>query len=143
VLVIGGLLMLCVGVYGLLDDTATGPLGVPALVAGAAAIAVGLRIGSRRTGRTRYRPDPWALPEWLVTGCGVLATAAVQVDVHLNPAEFFLAGVTDVPPVPTLACVGILIGALPAFLAPPPPLPVGSPPAARSSDELEPTEVAR
>jgi energy-coupling factor transport system permease protein len=141
VLVIGGLLALCVGVYGLLDDTATGPLGVPALLAGAAAIGVGLQIGSRRTGRTRYRPDPWALPEWLVTGCGVVAAAAVLVDVHLHPADFFLASVTDVPAVPVPACLGILVALLPAFLAPPPPLPVGERPARRRSDELETTEV--
>jgi energy-coupling factor transport system permease protein len=142
VLVVGGLLVLCVGVYGLLDDTATGPLGVPALVVGATAIGVGLRIGSRRTGRTRYRPDPWALPEWLVTGCGVVAAAAVLVDVHLHPADFYLASATDVPPVPALACLGILVGALPAFLAPPPPLPAGARPAARPADVREPTEVA-
>jgi energy-coupling factor transport system permease protein len=134
--------VLCVGVYGLLDDTATGPLGVPALAVGAVGIGVGLRIGSRRTGRTRHRPDPWALPEWLVTGCGVVAVAAVQVDAHLHPADFFLASVTDVPPVPTLACAGILVGVLPAFLAPPPPLPMGTRPTTRPSDVLEPTEVA-
>ena len=35
------------------------------LVAGA-----GCALGGRRAGRTRYRPDPWALPEWLVVACG-------------------------------------------------------------------------
>ena len=83
-LVVGGLLVLCIGVYGLLDDTATGPLGMPALVVGAVAIGLGLRIGSRRTGRTRYRPDPWALPEWLVTGCGVVLALPVAASCQVG-----------------------------------------------------------
>ena len=120
-LVLGGLLGLCTGVYGLLDGTASAWLGFPMLVVGAAVAAVGLHVGGRRTGRTTYRPDPWALPEWLVAGSGVVAAAAVLVDVHLAPADFFLAGVTDLPPVPLPACVGILVALLPAVLAPPVP----------------------
>jgi energy-coupling factor transport system permease protein len=50
-----------------------------------------------------------------------VAAAAVFVDVHLHPADFFLAGATDVPAVPALACAGILVGLLPAVVAPPPP----------------------
>jgi len=46
----------------------------------------------------------------------------VFVDVHLHPADFYLASVTDVPPVPLLSVAGILVAALPAFLAPPQPL---------------------
>jgi energy-coupling factor transport system permease protein len=89
---------------------------VAVLVAG-----TGLHLGGRRTGRTRYRPDPWALPEWLVAGSGVVAAAAVFADVYRSPADFFLASVTDVPPVPLLACAGILVGLLPAVVAPPQP----------------------
>lgn len=126
VLVFGGLLGVCVGIYGLLDGTASAWLGLPMLLLGLVAAGAGLHVGGRRSGRTRYRPDPWALPEWLVTGCGVVAAATVFVDVHLSPADFFLASITDVPPVPLLSVVGILIGALPAFLAPP--LPAASAP---------------
>ena len=49
---------------------------------------------------------------------------------HLHPADFFLASVTDVPPVPLLACAGILVALLPAFVAPP--LPVAASPATGS-----------
>jgi energy-coupling factor transport system permease protein len=115
-----------VGIYGLLDGTAAAWLGLPMLLVGMAVAAVGLQLGGRRSGRTRYRPDPWALPEWLVAGSGVVAAAAVFLDVHLSPADFFLASVTDMPPVPLLACVGILVAMLPAVVAPPPPGP-GSP----------------
>ncbi len=136
VLVFGGLLGVCVGVYGLLDGTASVWLGMPVLVTAMVVAGAGLHVGGRRSGRSRYRPDPWALPEWLVSASGIVAAAAVFVDVHLSPADFFLASVTDVPPVPLLAVSGILVAALPAFLAPPLPesaAPAG--PAGSPSDE--------
>jgi energy-coupling factor transport system permease protein len=120
-LVFSGLLGACVGIYGLLDGTATAWLGLPMLLAGMAVAAVGLQLGGRRSGRTRYRPDPWALPEWLVGCSGVVAAIAVFLDVYLSPADFFLASVTDVPPVPLPACAGILVALLPAVAAPPQP----------------------
>ena len=124
VLVFGGLLGVCVGVYGLLDATASTLLGTPMLLAGLAAAGVGLHVGGRRSGRTTYRPDPWALPEWLVTASGAVAALAVFADVRLSPEDFFLASVTDVPPVPTLATLGILVALLPAVLSPPLPVAV-------------------
>ena len=141
VLVFGGLLGVCVGVYGLLDGTASAWLGLPMLAVGMTLAGVGLHLGGRRSGRTTYRPDPWALPEWLVVGCGAVAAVAVFVNVHLSPADFFLASVTDVPPVPVLACAGILVALLPAFLAPP--LPVqAAPPSPASSTSDDPLGVA-
>jgi len=136
-LVFGGLLGMCVGIYGLLDASASGWLGTPVLLAGLAAAGLGLHVGGRRSGRSRYRPDPWALPEWLVAGSGVVAAVAVFVDVHLHPADFFLASVTDLPPVPLLATAGVLVALAPAVLAPP--LPVSAaPPAARGrADRVE------
>ena len=58
-------------------------------------------------------------------------------DVH-RPAQLVLASPTAVPPVPLLACLGILVAALPAVLAPPPP-PVRAEPAAEAA---RPEEVA-
>ena len=138
--VFGGLLGVCIGVYGLLDGSASTWLGSPMLLMGLALAAVGLRLGGRRTGRTRYRPDPWALPEWLVTGSGVVVAATVFIDVQLAPADFFLASVTAVPPVPLLACAGILVGLLPAVLSPP--QPVAALPAVRRSAADTAREVA-
>ncbi len=140
-LVFGGLLGICVGVYGLLDATAGTWLGVPTLLAGMTVAAVGLHLGGRRTGRTRYRPDPWALPEWLVTGSGAAVAAGVFLDVHRHPADYFLASVTDVPPVPVTAVVAILLGLLPAFVSPPPPRPGGGDPAGRAATP-RPSRVA-
>ena len=127
VLVFGGLLGICVGIYGLLDATASALLGTPMLLAGLVLTALGLHVGGRRSGRTTYRPDPWALPEWLVAGSGAVAAVAVFVDVHLHPASFYLASVTDAPPVPLLATAGILVALLPAVLSPPVAVPAGAP----------------
>lgn len=122
-LVLGGLLGLSVGVFGLLSGTDAGWLGMPTLVGGTVLAAAGLYLGGRRTGRTRYRPDPWALPEWLVAGSGLLAAAAMLVEVAMDPSTLVLASVTAVPPVPVLAVLGILAAVLPAILAPPLPAP--------------------
>lgn len=119
VLVFGGLLGVCVGVYGLLAGTSVRWVGMPMLVAGCLLAAAGMYFGGRRTGRTKYRPDPWALPEWLVTGCGLAAAVSMFVTVETDPASLFLASVTNIPPVPVLPIVGILVAMLPALLAPP------------------------
>jgi len=119
-LVFGGLLGVCIGIYGLLDGTASTWLGTPMLVAGLVVAAAGLRIGGRRTTRTRYRPDPWALPEWLVTGSGVVAAAGMFVTGYLDPLALHLAGPLNVPPVPFLAVVGVLVALAPAWVAPAP-----------------------
>ena len=114
--VITGMLGLAAGVYGLL--TAHG-YGVPLLAGGSVLALLGLGLGGRRTGRTRYRPDPWALPEWLVAGCGVAAAVAVFVVAAREPALLTMATPASAPPVPLLAVAGILVAALPAVLAPP------------------------
>jgi energy-coupling factor transport system permease protein len=98
-------------------------MGLPLLLSGSVLAALGIHHGGRRTGRSRYRPDPWALPEWLVAGCGVAAAAAAFAPAATDPASLFLASVTDPPPVPLLATLGILVALLPAVLAPPLPRP--------------------
>jgi energy-coupling factor transport system permease protein len=130
-LVLGGVLGVCVGAYGLLDATASAWLGVPMLLAGTALAAGGVWAGGRRTGRSRYRPDPWALPEWLVAGSGVLAALAMSVHASVAPAQLVLASITEVPPVPLLACLGVLLALLPAVAAPP--LPAPAPGAGRTA----------
>ncbi|HLN78345.1 MAG TPA: energy-coupling factor transporter transmembrane protein EcfT [Nocardioidaceae bacterium] len=122
-LTLTGLLGLCVGVYGLLSATSAGWLGLPMLVAGSLLCAAGIYFGGRRIGRTTYRPDPWALPEWLVAGSGLTAAAAMFVNVRADPAELVLASITAVPPVPLVATFGILVAMLPAIVAPPLPRP--------------------
>lgn len=75
-LTLTGLLAVCAGLYGLLGKDSPPALGAPPLVLGLAATAAGLWLGGRRSPRTRYRPDPWRWPEWVVSGCGLAAAAA-------------------------------------------------------------------
>jgi energy-coupling factor transport system permease protein len=118
-LVLTGMLGMCLGLYGMLSGTSSRWMGAPALLAGVALGAWGIVVGGRRTERSRYRPDPWALPEWLVVGCGVVAAGCMFWQVRTDPAALVLASPTDVPQVPVLGCVGILVAMLPAVLSPP------------------------
>lgn len=118
-LVIIGAIGCCLGLYGLLNGTADSWMGLPTLVVGVALGVLGLVLGGRRTGRTRYRPDPWGLPELLVAGCGIAAAVLMFWQMSIDPTSLVLGSVTQVPPVPLLASLGILIAAMPAFLAPP------------------------
>jgi energy-coupling factor transport system permease protein len=131
-LVLGGLVGLCVGMYGLLSGASADWMGLPMLLAGSLLAATGIYFGGRRTGRTTYRPDPWALPEWLVAGSGLVAAVTMFVTVETDPASLVLPSITAVPPVPVLATVGILVAMLPAILAPP--LPRPTPETTRTSE---------
>ncbi len=125
-LVLAGLVGVCAGVYGLLDggspDVAGLPvLGVPLLLLGLAVAGAGFVLAGRRVRRSRYRPDPWTLPEWLVAGCGVVAAATLVVAAALGVAG--LVGQYAPPAWPALAVLpaaGILVGMLPAWVSPPP-----------------------
>jgi energy-coupling factor transport system permease protein len=116
-LLLTGLLAMLASTYALVDSGAPAALGLPLLLVGGGLTAIGFVIGARRGGRTRYRPDPWRTPEWLVVGCGVAAAVAVAI----AP----LAGVypsTSPPAAPSLPLVpmlGLLVAALPAWLSPP------------------------
>ena len=121
-LVLGGLLGICVGIYGLYDGSTPRYLGGPVLLTGFALSAVGLHISGSRVRRTRYRPDPWRSPELLVAGCGVVVMAvgflASSVDPdHLNPSLDPLTW----PQLPLLAALGVLVAAIPAWATPRPP----------------------
>ena len=120
-LMLGGLGGICIGLYGLLDGTAPRYLGFPAIAAGAALSIAGLLLGGRRVARTHYRPDPWALPEWAVAACGVGSAALFIAAAYADPA-----GVSPsfyplrFPPLPLLPVLAILLGAVAAFVSPPP-----------------------
>ncbi|MFJ8646411.1 energy-coupling factor transporter transmembrane protein EcfT [Streptomyces sp. NPDC093546] len=115
VLTLGGLLGVCVGMYGLL--TAEGDTyGVPFVAAGLLAALVGLRLGGRRSVRTRYRPDRWGVRAWLVAGSGaaVGGLLAVWDETVLRPGVVPLVA----PELPVWPALVVLLGLLPAFVAP-------------------------
>ncbi|MGW2465807.1 CbiQ family ECF transporter T component [Streptomyces bauhiniae] len=117
-LTLGGLLGVCAGTYGLL--TAEGGLyGLPLLLAGALAALAGLRLGGRRSPRTRYRPAPWGVRAWLVAGSGaavaaLLALASVRDPGALHPGVVPLAA----PALPLWPAAPILLGLLPVLVVP-------------------------
>lgn len=124
VLVIGGLMGVCLGLFGVLNSDATGVIGLPMLGIGLVAACCGLWLGGQRSIRTRYRPDPWVMAEWLVTLCGIAAAAGVIVAGSINPAAIAIS-VTPLqwPMLPPIALAGILLAALPAVIAPQLPIP--------------------
>jgi energy-coupling factor transport system permease protein len=117
-LVFGGLLGITVGVYGLLDASTSGWLGLPVMLFGCLLAGLGLAAGGRRVKRSRYRPDPWALPEWLVVASGAIAAAGTFA---ADPLALQLAGPLEFPPVPGLTVAALLVAITPAFTSPPPP----------------------
>ncbi|MFI8965019.1 energy-coupling factor transporter transmembrane component T [Streptomyces sp. NPDC053493] len=121
VLTLGGLLGVCAGSYGLLAAQGAG-YGLPLLVAGLGAAVGGLRLGGRRTLRTRYRPDRWGARAWLVAGSGI-AVAVLVVRTGSAVPEAMHPGVVplEAPRLPVWPAVSVLVGLLPAVVAPVPP----------------------
>ncbi|WSJ34116.1 energy-coupling factor transporter transmembrane protein EcfT [Streptomyces subrutilus] len=120
-LTLGGLLGMCAGTYGLLAAEGAA-YGLPVLGIGLVLALAGLRLGGRRSVRTRYRPDRWGARAWLVSGSGA-AVAALLVHAASVDPEGLRPGVVPLvaPELPLWPAAAILIGLLPAFVAPVPP----------------------
>ncbi|WP_436849290.1 energy-coupling factor transporter transmembrane component T [Streptomyces massasporeus] len=120
VLTLGGLLGVCAGTYGLL--TAEGAAyGFPLLLVGLAAALAGLKLGGRRSPRTRYRPDRWDVGAWLVVASGVAVAALLALAAARDPATLHPGVVPLVAPaLPLWPAAAVLLGLLPAFVAPDP-----------------------
>ncbi len=120
-LVVGGLLGVCVGTYGLLDATTPRVLGLPMLLTGLAVATVGFAASGSRIGRSRYRPDPWRAPEWGVAATGLAVGGLLYVTSSVDPTLLNPSlQPLQWPELPPLATVAVLLGALPSVIAPPP-----------------------
>jgi len=123
-LLVGGLVGICIGTYGLLDSTAPRHLGLPLLLGGTVVGWLGVVLSGRRVVRSRYRPDPWGAPEWVVAGVGLLVAAVVIATSAVDPGDLYPSlQPLRWPTLPALPAVAIVLGALPAWLAPPARLP--------------------
>lgn len=119
-LTLGGLLGICAGTYGLLGDTGAG-YGLPLLLAGLAAALAGLWLGGRRSLRTRYRPERWGLRAWLVAGSGIaVATLMIWANTYATAALHPPAVPLTTPLLPLWPAASVLLGLLPAVVAPVP-----------------------
>lgn len=127
---LGGLIGVLAGLYGLLATAGGGRLGTSLLVGGAVLLVLGVQQSGRRSLRSVYRPDPWGWPEWACAASGLAAATAVAVSSLRWPAELApLPGTW--PPLPVVALVGVLVAALPAVVAP---LPEPSSPRSASAE---------
>lgn len=118
-LMVVGLCGVCLGTYAVLDTTAPRWLAAPVLLLGVAVALLGLVSAGRRVQRTRYRPDPWAGPEWAVVSAGV-ATAAIGIwsgRTQLLVAYPALDGVPVIS-LAVLLCTGLAVAG--GLVAPPP-----------------------
>lgn len=119
-LLLAGLLAASIGVYGFIAAQAPPILGLPMLLLGLIGCAAALVLAGRKATRTRYRPDPWRRPEWLVAGSGI----AVSVS-FVAMSWLALPGLTTstIPPMwpalPLIPVIGILLAVTPALTAPP------------------------
>ena len=118
-LLLGGLVASCVGAYGLVSAGSPAALGLPMLALGALVAVTGVFLAGRSSVRTRYRPDPWRLPEWLVCAAGIgtaLAFAGAGwagvagMDTSTDPPAW--------PTLPLLALAAVALAATPAWTSP-------------------------
>ena len=117
----GGLLLVAVGIYGVIDSGSLFGLGLPVMAVAAVMIGTGLTVGGRRSARSRYRPDPWRTPEWLVAGSGLVALVAMVIGHVLDvPGLTVSFSPLAFPSIPWLPVAGILVAAVPAMAAPRP-----------------------
>lgn len=131
-LTLGGLLGTCVGMYGMLDGGGPVLLGLPVLLVGLLIAVAGVRLAGRRAVRTRYRPDPWALPETWTATAGIVAAVAAAVGGVIDPAGLQPSVVPlEVPGLPVVPAIGLLVGLLPAWVTPAPTLALGGAPPRR------------
>ncbi|WP_055498264.1 CbiQ family ECF transporter T component [Streptomyces albus] len=119
-LTLGGLLGVCAGTYGLLAAQGAG-FGLPVLVAGLVLALAGLWLGGRRAARTRYRPDRWGARAWLVSASGAAVAVCMIVAADVLPEALVPPAVPlRAPAFPLWPAAAVLLGLLPAVVAPAP-----------------------
>ena len=118
-LMLVGLCGVCIGVYAVLDEQAPRFLALPMLAVGCLAALIGIASAGRRVQRSRYRPDRWRWPEVVVAATGLVVAVAFW-SIARDDLRMVYPDLTTAPWV-TLPALGvILVGLLPAALAPRP-----------------------
>ncbi|GAB3706938.1 energy-coupling factor transporter transmembrane component T [Mariniluteicoccus flavus] len=117
---LGGLVGLLVGTYGVVSASIDPWLATGALFVGVGLLVGALALGRDRAIRSRYRPDPWALPEWLVALCGLVPAVAFVVLAGMGLGGLKQAGPLATPALEVVPVLAVLVGALAAFAAPDP-----------------------
>lgn len=122
VLTLTGLVGVVAGLYGVLDGSVTGLLGMPLLVLGLSVTTASLLVGARRDVRSRYRRDPWGAPEWAVTALGAVpAMLLIWAESHGWPGVVLAQSPLAWPEAPLVLVIGVLLPGLAAVVTPVPP----------------------
>ena len=101
---------MAVGIYGVIDGGSLFGLGLPDPGCRDPSVRRRSGPGGAPQARSRYRPDPWRQPEWIVAGSGVVALGAMSLAHALD-----VPGVTvsfkplTLPRIPLLPVGGILV----------------------------------
>lgn len=82
---LGSLVLTVFGTFLLLGVPGSSPWSWLALGCGGVLAWLGIRVSGRRLAVTRYRPDPWQGPEWLLCASAVVAVVSSAVLVRLSP----------------------------------------------------------
>jgi energy-coupling factor transport system permease protein len=126
--IVAGLVAVSIAVYEMLDATSPTLVGLPLLVLGTATACGAVLFGGREATRTKYRPDPWRAPEWIVVASGAAALIGVLLAGRLDAGSLQTTTYPlVVPQLPWPAMVGILLALIPAWAtAPQTPVPQGN-----------------
>jgi energy-coupling factor transport system permease protein len=119
-LALAGLVGVLAGLYGLLDASAGGLLGLPVLVVGAALAGSSLLVGASRDRRSGHRRDRWAWTETVTVAAGLVPAVVLVVASVGGWAGVVPSQRAELPDLPVAALAAVLVGALPAWLTPPP-----------------------
>lgn len=115
-----GLLGVLGGLYGLLDSSAGGALGLPLLALGVLLAVASLVVGASRDQRSGHRRDQWTWSETLTAAAGAAAATAVVVASVGNWAGIIATQRAELPAVPVLPLLGVLVAVTPAVFTPVP-----------------------
>lgn len=119
-LMVTALLGTCVGVYGFLDSTTPGWIGLPMLGLGALCAVLGMVSAGRRVQRTRYRAEKWQRAEVMIAGSAV-GTAVLVWWVGRTAVSIAHPGVEGMPQITLVALLAPLVALMPILVAPPAP----------------------
>ena len=115
-----GLLGVLGGLYGLLDASAGGALGLPLLAVGAALAAASLVVGASRERRSGHRRDRWRWPETVTATAGAVPAVVLVVGSVQSWEGIIATPSPGLPPLPLPVVAAVLLAAVPAWLTPRP-----------------------
>lgn len=115
---LAGVMGLFIGAYGVVSASMPTPVTLTLLGLGSVALMGALAAGRARAVRSRYRSDPWALPEWLVALSGVVPVVVFVWLAGQGIGGLTMPGPLASPPLDPYAVAALLVALLPAVVAP-------------------------